>query len=560
MARRSDGAGAGSVGQAVARGRLRSALPRYLIRARAMLRTRLAVAFFGLLGPALIMAFLLYWGPRQMEQRLERTLLAHGEVQAYLELALDAYRHLQQLSYDAMLGQPVDRATLQAGLDRLSDRLDHLRRLTLDELAFVGQSEPEERLELARIARFERLLEQAVAALSQPATDAAVLRQEMDLLDRELGTLVDDVIEDELSEAAAADSQARELTRRLTLLAVAAVAITAVCAGLTALWVRRRIQHPIDALVEGTRQIGGGGLDHRVRVSGRDELAYLALSFNWMAAELERRRAELEGARTDLERKVQDRTRELERSNHTLREVDQARRRAFADISHALRTPLTVIRGEAEVTLRAPAGEADSYRAALTRIVETAAQLSRLVEELLEVARSEAVALRLQVGEVTATGLVRDAGEDAKVLAAAKGIRISCEVPQGEIGVRGDADRLHELLLVLLDNACRYTPAGGNVALSLAAHPPHAVVTVRDSGIGIAPDDLALVPARYYRGANAPQIAPAGAGLGLHVAQAIVDAHGGDLAIESEVGRGTTVRVRLPLAEPADVTRERAAG
>ena len=108
----------------------------------------------------------------------------------------------------------------------------------------------------------------------------------MDRLDREFGALVDDVIEDELREAAVADAQARQLTRRLTVLAVVVVAVSAVCAGLTALWVRRRIQAPIDALVEGTRQIARGALDHRVRVSGRDELANLALSFNWMVAEL----------------------------------------------------------------------------------------------------------------------------------------------------------------------------------------------------------------------------------------------------------------------------------
>ena len=132
-----------------------------------MLRTKLVVAFLGLLGPAFIMGFLLYWGPRQMEQSLERTLLAHGEVQAYLELALEAYRHLQQLSYEAMLGQPVDREELLASRARLTEKLEDLRRLTLDELAFVGESEPEERLELERIARFEGLLEQAVATMSQ---------------------------------------------------------------------------------------------------------------------------------------------------------------------------------------------------------------------------------------------------------------------------------------------------------------------------------------------------------------------------------------------------------
>ena len=293
-----------------------------------------------------------------------------------------------------------------------------------------------------------------------------MLRRDLDVLDREFGALIDEVIDDETREAAVADAQARALPRRLTLLAVVVVAVSAACAGLTALWVRRRIQAPIDALVEGTRQIARGGLDHRVRVSGRDELANLAVSFNWMVAEVERRRAELDHARADLERKVQERTVELEQRNRTLRQVDQARRRMFADISHAFRTPLTVIRGEAEVTLRAKHGTADDYRATLARIVETAAQLNKLVEELLEVARSESAAVPLETTDVAATELIRDVGEDANALAATKGIRVSCGVPRHEIHIRGDADRLRQLLLILLDNACRYTPADGEIAIT----------------------------------------------------------------------------------------------
>ncbi len=111
------------------------------------------------------MGLLLYWGPRQMEQRLERTLLAHNEVQAYLALALEAYRHLQQLEYEVTLGRAVDQEGLSAGRDRLNEMLQQLRRLTLEELAFVGDAEPAEQEELARIARFEDLLDEAIAAI-----------------------------------------------------------------------------------------------------------------------------------------------------------------------------------------------------------------------------------------------------------------------------------------------------------------------------------------------------------------------------------------------------------
>ncbi|MGH6898979.1 MAG: sensor histidine kinase [Geminicoccaceae bacterium] len=527
-----------------------------------MLRTKLVVAFLGLLGPALIMGFLLYWGPRQIEQRLERTLLAHNQVQAYLGLALEAYRHLQQLSYQAMLGQPVDREALLASRRRLAARLQALRRLTLDELAFVGDTEPEERLELERIDRFEALLEQAVATISQAGPGAApeTLRRNMDVLDRQFGALIDEVIEDESGEAAAADAQARRVSARLTTLAIAVVGVSALCAVVTALWARRRIQAPIDALVDGTRRIAHGGLDHRVSVSGRDELSNLAVSFNWMVAELERRRAELDRARADLERKVAERTRELQQSNQALHEIDQARRRTFADISHAFRTPLTVIRGEAEVTLRARDCKSAGYRAALERIVETAAEMNKLVEDLLQVARSESAALRVDAADLAAAELVRGVAEDAKALAALKDIRVSCAVPQESVRIRGDPDRLRQLLLLLLDNACRYTPADGEVSITLTSARPYAVVTVRDTGIGIPPDELDLVASRFYRGSKASQMAPSGGGLGLHVAQAIAEAHGGDLAIESEVGRGTTVRLRLPLLEEPQAIDERAAG
>lgn len=527
-----------------------------------MLRTKLVVAFLGLLSPAVLMGFLLYWGPRQMEQSLERTLLAHNQVQAYLTLALQTYRHLQQLEYDVTLGHAVDQEDLAASRDRLSDMLEHLRRLTLEELAFVGDAEPEEREELERIARFADLIDQAVTAIARAGADgsAEMLRREMSLLDQRLGALIDEVIADESGEAEVADAQARRLARRLSMFAIVVVGVAAICAVITALWARRRIQAPIDALIEGTRTIARGGLDHRVSVSGRDELADLAVSFNWMMAEIERRRAAADRTRADLEREVQDRTSELQHSNQTLRRVDQARRRMFADISHALRTPLTVIRGEAEVTLRGRGCKSREYRGALERIVETTAQLNKLVEDLLQVARSESATLHSEPGDIVANRLVAEVADDANALAAPRGIRVTCAAPAEAIHVRGEADRLRQLLLILLDNACRYTPGGGQISLELGTSGPYAVVTVSDTGIGIPADELDLVPGRFYRGSNVTELAPSGAGLGLHVAQSIAEAHAGDIAVESEPGRGTTVRVRLPLLPDADVMDERAVG
>ena len=279
-----------------------------------------------------------------------------------------------------------------------------------------------------------------------------------------------------------------------------------------------------------------------------------------MMAELERRRSRLEHARADLEREVQERTSELRQSNETLRRVDHARRRMFADISHALRTPLTVIRGEAEVTLRGRECKSREYRGALQRIVETTAQLNKLVEDLLQLARSEAAVLHAEPSDIVANRLVAEVADDAKALAAARDIRVTVVAPPEAIHIRGDADRLRQLLLILIDNATHYTPSGGEIAIGLGADERYAVVSVSDTGIGIPAEELDLVPGRFYRGSNVMDLAPSGAGLGLHVAQSIAEAHAGKIAVTSELGRGTTVRVSLPLATAMDLVDERAAG
>jgi signal transduction histidine kinase len=496
------------------------------------------------------MGSLLYWGPRQIEQRLDRSLLAHNEVQLYLTLALQTYRDLQRLTHEVLLGHPVREAEVLASRRRLDEHLTSLRQLTLEELAFVGTKEPEEREELARIEHFAQLADTWATALTENVgADLTSFRRRIDLLDRELGALIDEVIIDETGEADVADRQTRALTRQLTLVAIAVVLMATACAVLTALWARRRIQAPIEALRQATLRLAGDGLDHRVHVSGRDELAGLGMSFNWMAAELQRRRAELDRSRVELEGEVRERTRELHESNQTLRRMDEARRRMFADISHALRTPLTVIRGEAEVTLRGREISGRGTRAALERIVETTTQVNKLVEDLLMLARSEALAPRAETAVIAADQLLRHVALDAGVLGAAKSLHVDCSLPDRPISIRGDPDRLQEALLILVDNACRYTPAEGRIAISLTAEDARAVLSIADSGVGIPPDELDLVADRFYRGSNVSDLGLSGTGLGLHIAKSIIEAHGGELEIASEREGGTRATVRLPLCQ-----------
>jgi two-component system OmpR family sensor kinase len=278
-----------------------------------------------------------------------------------------------------------------------------------------------------------------------------------------------------------------------------------------------------------------------------------------MAAELEQQQGQLLRARTDLERKVRERTRELEQANVALQRLDQVRRRMFAEISHELRTPLTVIRGEAEVALRRRCGALEEYRTTLERIVDLTGQLARLVEDLMVLARSESAVVRLRVDEILLDQVLTSVCEDAKVLAAEKGVDVVWHIPDLGMQLRADPERLRQLFLILVDNACRYTERG-RITVQLASESGSAVVTIRDTGFGIPAEELSSVFDRFFRGRRAETSVPRGAGLGLHVAKAIVDAHGGDIHLSSEPGEGTEVTVRLPLTESADEDHERLAG
>jgi signal transduction histidine kinase len=212
--------------------------------------------------------------------------------------------------------------------------------------------------------------------------------------------------------------------------------------------------------------------------------------------------------------------------------------------------------------LRARGAAGGVTRAALERIVDTTAQVNRLVEDLLTLARSDAVALDAEMTMVDVDRLVRDVAEDARALGAANRLHVDCAVPERPVSIRGDPERLRQALLILVDNASRYTPAGGQIAITLAADGADAVLTVADSGVGIPPDELALVADRFYRGSNVGDVGPPGAGLGLHIAKSIIEAHGGAIDVASEPGHGTRVTLRLPLclASVSGIRDERAAG
>lgn len=217
---------------------------------------------------------------------------------------------------------------------------------------------------------------------------------------------------------------------------------------------------------------------------------------------------------------------------------------ALDAVAHDLRTPITRLRGNAELALKTGPGNEEALRDALADCVEESDTMLRLLNTLMDISEAQSGALNLRLETVNAGAVLRDTAELYEYVADAKDIRIELGDIDG-IVLEADPVRLRQILANLLDNAIKYSPNGSSVELSCLAFDGSVVFRVRDNGSGIDEEDMPRIWNRLYRGAEARD--RPGLGLGLSLVKAIVEAHGGEVDIHSQVGLGTEVRVTLPL-------------
>jgi two-component system sensor histidine kinase VicK len=227
-----------------------------------------------------------------------------------------------------------------------------------------------------------------------------------------------------------------------------------------------------------------------------------------------------------------------------LAEVSQAKTDFIADVSHELRTPLTVLRGNAEVGLL----EHDCAHAEiLEEIVEESARMTRMVEDLLFLARSDSAVVPLDLEPVPAATFLAEVAGRAEVLARERGAELKAELLLGEEELRIDQARIEQAVLILVDNAAKYGPPEGRISLSSKTDSSELCVAVADEGPGIPEDELSHIFERFYRVDKTRARKQRGTGLGLPIAKTIVEAHGGRIRAESRVSEGTRMSLYLPL-------------
>jgi signal transduction histidine kinase len=227
-------------------------------------------------------------------------------------------------------------------------------------------------------------------------------------------------------------------------------------------------------------------------------------------------------------------------------------RKFIADASHELRTPLTLIRSSAEMVSTSAQNLEPEDAELLEDIVSEVDRMSKLVTDLLTLARVDNSQVVLDVDPVDMAELATQVNQDIEQLAKQK--NVAARVHAGEPTlVIGDELRLRQLLLILLDNAVKYTSPGGTIETSVGRENGHVSLTVTDSGVGISQDALPHVFERFYRADGARTHETGGAGLGLSIARWIVQAHHGEIVIQSKPGKGTVVTVDLPVAGKREV-------
>lgn len=291
-----------------------------------------------------------------------------------------------------------------------------------------------------------------------------------------------------------------------------------VLAGVVGLWVSSRLASPLKNLARTSAQMGAGNLSVRAEVKSRGEIGELARQFNQMAER-------------------------LETSFQQLADERDALRRFITDASHELRTPITALKNFNSLLLGAAADDPPTRTEFLNESSTQIQRLEWITSNLLDLSRLDAGLMVLDRKDLDLRGIVESVAGTFKPLATEAGIRLSTTLHDYPCILSCDRSRIEMAIANILDNALKYTARGGEVEIGIDAQ-DDIQVWVRDTGAGISPEDLPYIFDRFYRGRDVPgrDHAAEGSGLGLAIVKSIVEAHGGQVSVESVVSEGTTIR------------------
>jgi signal transduction histidine kinase len=521
----------------------------------------LYVAFALLLLAILAISWYFNYNVKRHRLDVQRFTLTNNILQAHQDVSNLTLRELNALSNSVLLGDASSLPPRESTASALREALSRTRHGVTAEIAFGWNTyeggEPEFLVEIEH--RVEELI-RAGALIEQALKDgrSQVARAELDRL-RNAGfadnfiNLINAASSDQRLQLRNMGEEVPQLIRKINTLMPILLVVLMTLTFMIAFMLSRHLTRSISELNKGARAFKNGVYFYRIPELSEKEFQGLGETFNAMATKLSEHRKQLQDTHLRLDGMVEERTRELKISNMKLADADIKRRKLLADISHEFRTPITVIRGEAEIALRGSkkteAENEDSFR----RIIEQADNATRLVDDLLFIARADAGEPRLKLSSVVIASMIDALCKEFLVKAQQRGVTITQGRLDSKAVVKGDANRLRQVFAILLDNALRYSNSGGQIEVRVTKTHEKVEITIEDEGIGFSEEYSDLIFERFYRAPNAEAQA-SGTGLGLPVAKAIVQAHKGTISLKGKLGEGATATVILPITGQFGIT------
>jgi len=332
---------------------------------------------------------------------------------------------------------------------------------------------------------------------------------------------------------------------------------------------------PIKKLTEGVEEIGSGNLDYRIDIRTKDEIGHLAIAFNKMTKNLKESRAKLEEYSKTLEKRVDERTeelnkrirelkdakaatlnlledmdkasRELRESYQKLTEADRLKDEFMNIAAHELKTPLVPIMGYLSMLRDGSLGELTrEEKDSLEIISRNVDRLKKLIDDILDISKLESGAMKFEMRDVQVAEIIKNSVEDMRSYAEGKGLTIKAEIQPNLPPIQGDKNRLMQVLTDLIDNAIKFTEKGC-IVIKARREKDNILVKVKDTGIGISKENINKLFTKFYQVDSSLSRRYGGTGLGLAICKRIVEAHGGRIWVDSELGKGSTFQFTLPV-------------
>jgi signal transduction histidine kinase len=484
-------------------------------------------------------------------ENLKQINIAQSLLVEHERLSATSYRLFKQLTDEVILGQSANQAFVLNKHALISQSIDTIKKLELEQREALGLQFTQGSIE--DTDELEVLIDEIIREFQivvMPINDTPLAQQER------LRSLLEVTIDDKFSEliysavnrqssvVASINAQINNLNTTIVWFAVGIGVLSLSIIFYGCYWLFNQLYQPIVLIRSAANAIAAGEYDKPISETLDDEFEELASSLNQLAERLKEHESKEAISRKELEFVVAQRTGELTKANLKLTKIDTRRRQFIADVSHELRTPLTIIRGEAQVTLRMQVPSQEDYKETLSSILEQSVSLSRLVDDLLFLTRAEMHPLKLQIAPVNIYELMEVEISRWRRHCDGRIISINVNEQAKKIEALIDKPRIQQVLSILIDNAIKYSKVGGSVDVGITEQTGQFVITVSDTGVGISAVEVENIFERFVRFSKNDE----GLGLGLPIAKTIVEAHGGQIVVESIQGEGSTFSVLLPTA------------